>query len=126
MKNLAKMRKLHKSINPFYLFNFSIVSVFMLVMALNFVVQFKVEALQDNVKDFEVEISEHNKQLNNLEIEWVFLTRPSRLRDLSNKYIEGNRYSVASQIKSDVEMREFFASNYEASQIQANQLAGNF
>ena len=126
MKNLVKMKRIYKSFNPFYLFNFAIVSSFMMVMVLNFVVQFKVEALQDNVKDFEVEISEYNKQLNNLEIEWVFLTRPSRLRDLSNKYIEGNRYSLASQIKSDVEMKEFFASNYEASQLQSQQLAGNF
>ena len=117
------MKKYFAKINKFYAFNFSIVFLFLFVVAGNFVVQFKVESLQDNIKGFQMEISDYNKQINSLEIEWTYLTRPSRLRALSDQYLNKSGYSTASQIKSDEDMKQIFAANYEKSLTQHLALA---
>lgn len=124
MKRIISMKNIYNSINKFYLFNTAVVSTFVVVVVMNFVVQFKVESLQQEVKSFELKISDYKKQIKYLEIEWAYLTRPSRLRDLSQAYLKGNRYTLASQIKSDTEMKQLFAANYERSKTR--QIAGNF
>jgi hypothetical protein len=77
-----------------------------------------VDNLHANVKSFEVKISDYKKQINNLEIEWAFLTRPSRLRDLSGKYLTNTANMKIAQIKSDVQMGQFFIANYEKSKTR--------
>ncbi len=112
------MKNYFAKMNRFYLFNFAIISLFALVVVSNFLVQFKVESLQENVRGFELQISDHKKQLNSLEIEWTYLTRPSRLRALADEYLQDTGYSVASQIKSGEEMKQFFANNHDKSLTQ--------
>ncbi len=108
MRNLS-------NVNKFYLFNFTIITVFIAVVTSNFIVQFKVESLQENIRGFELQISDYKKQINNLEIEWTYLTRPSRVRALADEYLQDTGYSLASQIKSGEEMSQVFAKNYEKS-----------
>lgn len=112
-----------KNNQRFYAFNFALIFTLIFAIVMNFVVQFKVEGLQDGVKSFEVEISEYDKQLDNLEVEWAFLTRPSRLRSLSEKYLTENIQTQVAQIKSDVQIQKFFASNHKLSKVRSFAMA---
>lgn len=123
MTQIVKIKSLLDSINKFYFFNFAIIFALVFSIFMNFAVQFKVESLQSGVKGFEVEISDYSKQIDNLEVEWAFLTRPSRLRELSNEYLTNSGNTNIAQIKSDVEMKEFFAANYELSKVKQFALA---
>ena len=70
-----------------------------LSILLMFVVQFKVEALQDEIAQTENEIAAYEDEIQLLEVEWVYLTRPERLRSLAARYLENNGYALANQIK---------------------------
>lgn len=109
-------------LNKFYIFNFSLVLAFFLAVFLSFAVQFKVESLQDKIVKGEIEISAFDEQIKMLEVEWSYLTRPSRLRDLAQEYLDGG-YSVASQVKAEGEMMEFYLANYEKA---GREFAANF
>lgn len=123
MTQIIKIKSFFDSINKFYFFNFAIIFALVFSIFMNFAVQFKVENLQDSVKSFEVEISDYNKQLDNLEVEWAFLTRPSRLRDLTREYLSESAATNLAQIKSNSQMRQIFAANYELSQVKHLALA---
>ena len=118
-----KIKSVFDSINKFYFFNFAIIFALIFSIFMNFAVQFQVENLQEEVKGFESEIADYNKQIENLEVEWAFLTRPSRLRELSQEYLVDTGVANLAQIKSDVEIKQFFAANYELSKIQHFALA---
>lgn len=121
---MKEITKIWNSMNKFYFCNFALVATFILVVIMNFMVQFKVENLQDKIEKNQLEVSSYRDQISMLGVEWAYLTRPARLRELSSRYLTSNSYSLASQIKSIDEMESFYQANYE---VEANQeLAVNF
>lgn len=123
MTQIIKIKTFFDSINKFYFFNFTVIFALIFSIFMNFAIQFKVENSQGAVKGFEVEISDYNKQLDNLEVEWAFLTRPSRLRDLTHEYLSKSTATNMAQIKSNFQMKKIFAANYELSKIKHLALA---
>ena len=95
------MKELWQSLNKFYFANCALVASVVLSILLMFVVQFKVEALQDGVLKTENEIAAYEDEIQLLEVEWVYLTRPERLRILASRYLQNNGYALASQIKDE-------------------------
>lgn len=64
-----------------------------------FFVQFKSDNLQSKLNKINEEIGYLEDEVKILKIEWVYLTRPERLRILSSKYLE-NKDIDLSQIKT--------------------------
>ncbi len=78
-----------------------------------FFVQFQVESLQDEISKAESEISTHQDQIQLLEVEWVYLTRPERLRSLAARYLKDNGYALASQIKDSSRFEQYHLVKYK-------------
>ncbi len=78
-----------------------------------FLMQFQVEALQDEMIKTESEISAHEDEIQLLEVEWVYLTRPDRLRTLAANYLKDNGYALASQIKDVDRLEKYYLVNYQ-------------
>lgn len=77
-----------------------------------FFVQFKIEALRDEMQKVESEIASFEDEVQLLEVEWVYLTRPERLRILASRYLQNNGYALASQIKDESQMEGFYPVNH--------------
>ena len=86
-----------------------------------FYVQFKVEKLQDIIAQNRVNISDYEDQIRLLEVEWVYLTRPERLRQISTRFLKNNGYALASQIKGEEEIERFYNANYSIDDVQVNE-----
>lgn len=118
------IKQFWQSLNKFYLANFSLATFLVLSIVVMFVVQFKVEALQDEMMRTKIEISAYEDELQLLEVEWVYLTRPERLRNLASRYLKDNSYILASQIKDRKKLEEFYFVNYKRfeSEVALNSL----
>ena len=92
----------------YYLVNFALALAVLLSVVLMFFVQFKVDNLQDRLSKSKQEIVALEDEIRVLEVEWVYLTRPQRLKMLVNKYLQNNQYVVASQIKDIPTLMEFY------------------
>lgn len=121
MKNI---QELALAINKFYLFNFILFLALITVVASSFVIQFKVENLQNRLEVGRSEIIEKQDKISMLEVEWAYLTRPSRIRSLASKFLSNEGYSVAAQIKTQQQMNEFYIANYKSEKRQ--EFAANF
>ena len=117
------MKELWQSLNKFYFANCALVASVVLSILLMFVVQFKVEALQDGVVKTENEIAAYEDEIQLLEVEWVYLTRPERLRILASRYLENNGYALASQIKDEEKLEKYYFANYQ--KVEAKEVAEN-
>lgn len=107
------LKEFWTSINKIYLSHFLLtMSVFASVVIM-FMVQFKVEAMQDDMLRTENDISSYEDQVQLLEVEWVYLTRPERIRALANQYLKNNGYTLASQIKNVDKLEKYYLTNYE-------------
>lgn len=82
-----------------------------------FVVQFKVEALHDEIVGAENEIIAYQDQIQLLDVEWVYLTRPERLRTLAATYLQDNGYALASQIKDMRDLEKYYLASYEKTEM---------
>jgi len=107
------MKEIWSSLNKFYFANFMAVLSILFSIIFMFYVQFKVERLHDLVDKDRVEISDYEDQIRLLEVEWVYLTRPERLRQISGKFLKDNGYALASQIKGSEEVDKFYNANYK-------------
>jgi hypothetical protein len=107
------MRELWQHTNKFYLANISLVAAVILSIVLMFAVQFKVESLQDEVLKTEGEIVAFEDEIQLLEVEWVYLTRPERLRTLASRFLQDNSYALASQIKDTRQLEQYYLVNYK-------------
>lgn len=116
------MKELWASINKFYFFNIAVLTTVTLSILLMFGVQFRVEALQDEMLKAEGEISAYEDNIQLLEVEWVYLTRPERLRVLSANYLKDNGYALASQIKNEDKMEKYYLANYQEVEEQGSPL----
>jgi hypothetical protein len=116
------MKEHWASINKFYFFNIAVLTAVTLSILLMFGVQFRVEALQDEMLKAEGEISAYEDNIQLLEVEWVYLTRPERLRVLSANYLKDNGYALASQIKNEDKMEKYYLANYQEVEEQGSPL----
>lgn len=91
---------------------------------LMFLVQFRVENLQDEIARTESEIIAFEDEIQLLEVEWVYLTRPERLRQLASRYLKETGYALASQVKNDVQMEKFYLVNYQKAENSSSQESG--
>lgn len=92
--------------------------LFVLSIVTLFTIQFKVSELNQELDRVESEIISYQEEIKILDIEWVYLTRPERLRILAKKYLKNNNYLEVSQIKSISELEPYFLANYEKAKQQ--------
>lgn len=114
------MKEIWDSLNKFYFANFTIVFAIIFSIIFMFYVQFKVEKMQDLIAQNRVNISDYEDQIRLLEVEWVYLTRPERLRQISTRFLKNNGYALASQIKGEDEIEKFYNANYSIENSQEN------
>ena len=112
------MKELWQRTNKFYLANISLVGAVILSIVVMFAVQFKVESLQDEVLKTEGEIVAFEDEIQLLEVEWVYLTRPERLRTLASRFLQDNSYALASQIKDTRQLEQYYLVNYKKAEDQ--------
>jgi cell division protein FtsL len=117
------MREIFRQTNKFYLTNFILIFAILMSIVFMFMVQFKVEGLQDEMATTEGQIISYEDEIKLLEIEWSYLTRPERIRALAGKYLKDNSYTVVGQIKDVNKLGQYYLANYN--KYQANQLASN-
>lgn len=117
------MKSFLKSINKIYILNISIFGSLLISIFFMFFVQYKIESLQDDIFKTKNEISSLEDEIRLLEVEWVYLTRPERLRTLVAKYLKNNGYALASQIKSVDQLENYYPANYQENEpIQPQQI----
>ena len=107
------MKKLSEYLNKFYCFNLLLIGLVILSILTMFFVQFKVENLQEQMAKDRQQISDFEDQIRLLEVEWVYLTRPERLRQISAKYLKNNGYALANQIKGEDDIEKIYSTNYQ-------------
>ncbi|MBU6338618.1 MAG: hypothetical protein KGQ36_01400 [Rickettsiales bacterium] len=110
------MKELWDSLDKFYLANCSMIAAVFFSVIFMFTVQFKVEALQDDISRAESDIIAYEDKINLLEVEWVYLTRPERLRNLAAIYLKDNGYTLSSQIKETDKLEKYYAAVYQKSE----------
>ena len=109
------MTNIIKKIHIQYLINSSLMGMIFLAILLMNIMQFQVESLQDEVIKTKNEISSFEDEIRILEVEWVYLTRPERLRNIANRYLKNNDYALASQISDSDEFERVYNANYTIS-----------
>lgn len=112
------MKEFWQSTNKFYFANISLFASVVFAIIFMFAVQFKVESLQDDMAKTEGEITAYEDEIQLLEVEWVYLTRPERLRTLASRYLEDNSYALASQIKDVDQLEKYYLVSYQKSREQ--------
>ncbi len=117
------MQELRNQINGFYLANTTLLAAIFFSIILMFTVQFKVEALQDEIAKTETDIVAYRDKIQLLEVEWVYLTRPERLRTLASHYLQDNGYALASQIKGEDKLEQYYLTNYQ--KVESEEVAVN-
>ena len=113
--------------NKFYLINSAIGGFLAFSIIAMFLVQFSVEGLQDEIIKTESEIAAYEDEIQLLEVEWVYLTRPERLRTLASRYLQNNGYALASQIKNEDQLEKYHLTTYqrEVESQQNNQVSNS-
>jgi hypothetical protein len=107
------MKEFWQSLNKFYFANLLLVASVIFSIIFTFLVQFRVEGLQDDMVKTENEIIAYEDEIQLLEVEWVYLTRPERLRTLASRYLQDNGYALASQIKDVDKLEQYYLVNYQ-------------
>lgn len=113
------MLKNNDTVNNFYIANTALISAIFLSIVLMFVVQFKSEMLQDEIAKTETDIISYRDKIQLLEVEWVYLTRPERLRTLAAHYLQNNGYALASQIKNVDTLEHYYSAGYQKAEPDA-------
>ena len=121
------MKESWQSLNKIYFLNLIIIGSLLLSILTMFFVQNKVESLQDDILKAKNEISSMEDEIRLLEVEWVYLTRPERLRILVAKYLKNNGYALASQIKTVEQLEKLYSASYQQEEeihqeIQASEI----
>jgi hypothetical protein len=122
----SQIKELWQHLDKFYLANISVVVAVVMTVILMFAVQFKVESLQDEVVKAEGEIAAFEDEIQLLEVEWVYLTRPERLRNLASRFLQDNSYMLASQIKDESRLEQYYLVNYKKLEEKEMALSQNF
>lgn len=93
-----------------------LIKFFVLSIVGLFTVQFQVDELNQGLQRVESEIASYEEEIKILDIEWVYLTRPERLRKLAATYLENSDYIDVSQIKNYQQLKPYFSAKYNKSQ----------
>ena len=72
-----------------------------------------VQQFLSKIAKTEDEIAALEDAIQVLEVQWVYLTRPARLRELSQVYLQDNGYALASQIKNEEQLQQYHQAVYE-------------
>lgn len=110
---MNEIKEFWQSLNKFYFCNAMLIGATLASIVLAFVIQFKVESLQDKMVETQAQIAFYHDQISLLEVEWTYQTRPERLRDLSSRYLKDNGYTLASQIKNNETMEKYYVASYQ-------------
>lgn len=79
--------------------------------------------MQDEIAKTESEIAVYEDEIQLLEVEWTYLTRPSRLRVLAAQYLQDNTYAFANQIKEVEQLEKYYLVSYKKSSEQEGELS---
>ncbi len=115
MINLSKIYNLSRTAKC-YLINSTLAFVVLCSIMLMFFIQFKVDGLQDKVNEVDSQISALDDEIRVLEVEWVYLTRPERLRMLSEKYLQNNGYIASNQVKDTAHLQVYYTASIRKQQ----------
>ena len=85
LKYNLEMKEFWQSLHKFYFANLLLVASVIFSIIFTLLVQFRVEGLQDDMVKTENEIIAYEDEIQLLEVEWVYLTRPERLRTLASR-----------------------------------------
>jgi cell division protein FtsL len=91
-----------------YLLNSFLTLAVLLSISMMFFIQLKVDNLQDQAKEVDAQISALEDDIRVLQVEWVYLTRPERLRTLSERYLQNNDHIAANQIKDPEILEKYY------------------
>lgn len=119
------MKKIITRKKRLMIFNFCLIFSFLAIVVANFTVQFKVEELQQNLSETHQKISFYREKMTILDAKFAFLTRPSRVKELAEKFLPGVSFAKLDQVKNEKQMVAFFEENYE-SELKTHVLAANY
>jgi hypothetical protein len=102
----------NQRIDKIYLLNFSAIATVIASVLIMFFVQFSVENLQEKLVRTESQIVTYKNEIRLLEVEWAYLTRPERLRDLASRYLTTTNATVSHQVKNFDKLQRFYEANY--------------
>ena len=109
----------------YYISNITMALLVIMSICLMFYIQFKVDNIQDIVNEVDNKIVAYEDEIGVLEVEWVYLTRPERLRILSQKYLGNNNdYIASNQVKDVAKLEKYSLSKleeYENKQLAMSQ-----
>ena len=101
----------NSNLKKLYLANLLVFLSIIFSVCFMFFVQFKVDNLKSKINLVQNQINKYEDEIKLLDIEWTYLTRPSRLRSLSEKYITDNKVASFSQIKNFDQMKNIYLAN---------------
>jgi len=116
------MREIWNSVNKFYVINLFTIMLVIFSLLIMFFIQFKVEKLQESIAKSRSQITTYEDQIRLYEVEWVYLTRPERLRQISAKYLQNNGYALASQIKGEKDINEAYNADYRLDEEESEEV----
>jgi hypothetical protein len=102
-----------------YLLNIALSFGVLCSIILMFMIPFKVDNLQDQAKKIDAQIFSFEDEIRVLEVEWVYLTRPQRLRKLSRRYLKNNNYIAANQIKNPADLEKYYIAALHKQEVMA-------
>jgi hypothetical protein len=108
----------------YYITNAILALMVLISIYLMFHIQFRVNNLQEKVSEVDNKIVAYEDEIRVLQVEWVYLTRPERLRILSEKYLNNSDYIASNQVKNVDKLQPYYLSNlekYESKQLAMNQ-----
>ncbi len=99
------------SLRKFYTTNILLAFGIIFSICLMFYAQYKVDKLQNRIDLVQRQIDDYKNEIKLLNVEWVYLTRPDRLRFLSGKYLKNNKNIIFAQVKDHDTLEKFYLAN---------------
>ena len=98
--------------------------IFLLSITTLFVIQFQVDKLKNELITIQADIASYEDDIRILDIEWVYLTNPKRLRLLASQHLKDSDYIKLSQIKDESKLTNYYITKYK--KLQEHDYAYNY